>query len=75
MEIYKNLGGDSSVVGYELADNNIKIKFCDGAVYLYDGVNTGRMNVEEMKKLAVKGQGLNGFINRYIRNNYAAKLA
>jgi hypothetical protein len=75
MEIYKNLGGDSSVVGYVLGNEDITVKFSDGSMYLYDNVNTGRMNVEEMKKLAREGQGLHGFIKRYIRNNYAAKLA
>ena len=75
MEIYRNLAGDSSVVGYELGESTIKVKFTDGSVYLYDNANTGRMNVEEMKRLAREGQGLHGFIKRYVRNDYAEKLA
>lgn len=75
MEIYRNLAGDSSVVGYEVGEGNIKVKFSDGSMYLYDNHNTGRMNIEEMQRLAKEGQGLHGFIKRYVRNDYAEKLA
>jgi hypothetical protein len=51
------------------------VKFTDGSVYLYDNVNTGRMNVEEMQRLAKEGQGLHGFIKRYVRYDFAEKLA
>ncbi len=75
MTIYKNLGGNSNVVAYEIGQDYIKVQFGDGSIYLYTYMSTGRSNVEKMKALAVKGVGLNSFIGRYIRKKYARKLA
>lgn len=35
---------------------------------------TGMGNVEDMKKLAINGLGLNTFINQYVRKRYAVEL-
>ncbi len=69
-----NLGGDSGVVAYELGDDPITVKFGDGAVYLYTYQSAGSHNIEQMKELAVAGRGLNSFINKYVRKQYASKL-
>ena len=74
MERYKNISGDSGVVAYEMGDDSIKIKFIDGAVYLYTNVATGQQHISQMKKLAAKGLGLSAYISRHVRNRYAAKL-
>ena len=74
MERYKNLGGDSGVSHYEISDSAIKIQFKDGAMYLYNNNKPGLSYVEQMKILALRGQGLNSLISRAIRKNYAAKL-
>jgi len=74
MERYKNLSGNSGVVAYEAGPDYIKIKFRDGGVYLYNYSITGRDNVERMKELAEEGRGLATFINKYVREDYAAKL-
>jgi len=71
---YKNLGGNSGIYAFEIGDNNIKVHFNDGAIYLYTYESTGTSNIETMKKLASSGQGLNSFIVREVKNNYAAKL-
>jgi len=74
MEIYKNLSGDSGVRAYELSSDSITVEFSDGAVYRYTYQSAGRENIEQMKKLAVAGKWLNGFISREVKERYAAKL-
>ena len=74
MEQYKNLGGDSGVSSFEIGDDYIKVKFSDGAVYVYTDVSAGSYYIEKMKELAIIGEGLNSFINRYVRKKYASKI-
>ncbi len=74
MERYRNLGGDSGVVAYELGDDSIAVEFSDGSLYLYTYQSAGSHNIEEMKVLAVAGRGLNSFINNNVRKKYASKL-
>lgn len=74
MERYTNLGGDSGVAFFEIKESSILIEFKDGGTYLYDYMMPGEMHVEEMKKLARFGEGLNEYINKHVRKNYAAKL-
>ncbi len=74
MERYKNLGGDSGVATYEIGDDSIKVQFNDGSLYLYNYQSAGSNNIEEMKRLAIAGRGLNNFISRVVRNGYATKL-
>ena len=73
MERYKNLGGNSGVVGYEIGTDFIRVQFSDGSVYLYTYASAGAHNVEQMKQLARMGQGLNAFINRHVRKAYERK--
>lgn len=73
MERYRNLGGDSNVAAYELGDDFIRVRFNDGATYVYTYASAGRANVERAKRLAEGGVGLNSFINLHIRKKYAAK--
>ena len=74
MERYKNLGGDSGVVAYEIGDDSIKVGFSDESLYLYTYGSAGQHNIEKMKELAVAGRGLNSFINTNVRKKYASKL-
>ena len=75
MERYKNLSGDSGVVAFEPGADFIWIEFVDGARYLYTYARTGARNVEHMKQLARKGQGLSAFIsaNHAVRTGYERK--
>ena len=68
MERYKNLGGNSGVAEYETKEDAITVKFKDGAQYLYNYASAGKDNIEEMKRLAIIGKGLNSYINRYVKN-------
>lgn len=73
MEPYKNLNGDSGVAGFENGSDYIRVQFKDGSVYLYTYASAGSSNIEEMKRLAVAGRGLNSFINKNVRKRYAKK--
>jgi hypothetical protein len=73
MERYKNIGGNSGVIGYEIAEGAITVQFSDGAKYLYTTQSAGAGNLAEMQRLAVAGRGLNSFISRVVRKSYARK--
>lgn len=74
MKQYKNTGGNSGALSYEIMADSIKIEFQDGSIYLYTYHSAGKNNVEQMKKLAEKGQGLTTFINVNVHNKYTSKL-
>ena len=74
MKPYKNLGGDSNVTGYEIGLDFILVQFGDFSVYEYTYSSAGRNNIERMKRLAVEGKGLNGFINQNVRKKYSRKI-
>ena len=74
MEIYKNLGGNSGVTGYEIEPESITVKFYDGGIYLYTYQSAGKDNIEYMKTLAIAGRGLNSFISRIVKKMYARKI-
>jgi hypothetical protein len=74
MERYKNLGGNSDVIAYEIENESIAVQFNDSAIYLYNYRSAGEVNIEKMKTLAVAGRGLNSFIMKQARKRYAAKL-
>lgn len=74
MPRYANRGGDSGVVAYELGDDSITVEFSDGSVYLYTYASAGAANIEHMKDLAERGEGLNEFIKRHVNKGYERKL-
>jgi hypothetical protein len=74
MKTYKNLSGDSGVVAYEIGKTFIKIKFeGESGIYTYDYKRPGKEPVEQMKALAVKGEGLSTFISREVGTNFSFK--
>jgi hypothetical protein len=75
MQPYMDLNGDSGVATYEVGQDSITIQFSRGGTYLYTNSVPGAMHVAEMKRLAETGDGLNTYINKYVRKNYAAKLS
>lgn len=70
MRIYKDIDGDSGVSAYEYGNDFIKVQFSSGAVYTYSYQSAGASNIEQMKKLADAGDGLNAFINTQVRKLY-----
>lgn len=73
MEAYKNLGGNSGVVAYESGPDFIRVQFSDDSIYLYTNERPGPQYIQQMKILAQNGQGLNSYISRVVRKNYAQK--
>jgi hypothetical protein len=75
MPIYKDIDGDSGVHSYDIGDNSITVTFTKGGSYLYNGSNPGPTHVNAMIDLAQSGNGLNAYINKHVRKNFAAKLS
>lgn len=73
MEEYRDINGDSGVIGYEMGIDYIRVQFKTGAVYKYTYSSAKRENVEHMKLLAKNGDGLNAFINTRVRRNYEVR--
>lgn len=74
MQPYLNASGQSGVRGYAIGSNYIDVYFSTGALYRYTYASAGSTAIENMKRLAVAGSGLNSYINRYVKSNYAARL-
>lgn len=71
MERYRNRGDDSGVSSYEIGTDFIKVKFSKTIrTYTYSYRRAGRVHVESMKRLALSGNGLNSYINRYVKDLY-----
>ena len=71
MQKYMNIGRDSGVEGYEIGGDYIKVKFTrTSKVYTYSYDSAGMAAIEHMKDLAKRGEGLNEYINRYVRDKY-----
>lgn len=75
MPIYRNLDGDSGILSYEYGPDWISVEFERGSQrhYRYTYSITGRPHVEQMKKLADAGNGLNSYINRNVAKLYESK--
>ncbi len=73
MERYSDVDRDSGVIAYESGDDFIRVKFHDGGVYLYTYASAGTHHIERMKTLADRGDGLNEYINDYVKKSYARK--
>ncbi len=74
MTRYKSANLDTGVIAFETDDDEIKVKFRDGSVYLYTAKSAGAVAIAEMKALAKKGVGLTTYINQHVRDRYQSKL-
>ncbi|MCC6817533.1 MAG: hypothetical protein IT245_01400 [Bacteroidia bacterium] len=67
MNRYKNSGGNSGVHAYEIGQDYIVVWFnAGGKSYTYSYGKAGRQHVENMKELAINGQGLNSYIMKNV---------
>ena len=65
MESYKNLSGKSGVFAFEIGTDRIKVKFNNNPeIYVYSTRLISSNKIEQMKTLAVSGEGLGTFINQ-----------
>ncbi len=64
MNNYRDWDNDSGVTSYEIGDDYIIVQFKSGRdrYYKYTHASAGSMDIEEMKKLASAGDGLNEYI-------------
>ncbi|AZU48627.1 hypothetical protein C3B79_2871 [Aeromonas hydrophila] len=71
MQAYKDINNDSGVIGFDISDDRITVWF-NGAPqpYTYSYASAGQAHVENMKKLAISGDGLNAYINRHVKFKY-----
>jgi hypothetical protein len=74
MQRYKNHGGKSGVVAYDIGANSITVQFHGGDCYLYTLDSAGAANIAQMQRLARAGRGLCTFISQVIGNQYERKL-
>jgi len=78
MEIYKDIDNDSGVASFEIDDDSITVKFKEAnklghTTYKYSNRKAETNNIEQMKKLAILGDGLNAFINKNVRKEYDSR--
>lgn len=55
---YRNLRGNSPVIGYEIEPTRINVMFQGGRTYSYSYASAGSYNVEQMKRLTREGGGV-----------------
>jgi phosphotransferase system IIB component len=70
MEKYLNRSGRSNVKSFEIETTKITVIFNDNSKYTYSYNKAGRIAVEEMKRLAKMGSGLNSYIMKNVRKDY-----
>ncbi len=75
MTPYLNLSGESNVISFEITTDSIHVVFRSGTHrnYLYDNTKPGKATVDHMKNLARDGRGLNSYISRVVKSNFAKK--
>ncbi len=71
---YKNLNGNSNVIAYDIGDSSITVRFADLSAYLYDYTRAGKAHVDQMKRLALAGRGLNSYIKTRVDRLYTRKI-
>ena len=64
MKQYTDSDNNSNISAYDYGDDFIVVEFKDGSEYKYTYASSGSDNIEEMKKLAEHGDGLNSFISK-----------
>ena len=70
---YLDRTGASGITAYEIGRDYIRVEFENEHVYRYTYRSAGHPNVERMKDLAIRGEGLSRFISSDARMKYEAK--
>jgi hypothetical protein len=74
MQYYANQRGNSAVRAFEIGEDFVLVQFNTGAKYLYSYKSAGKVNIETMKVYAMRGYGLNGFINSHVKFRYERRV-
>jgi hypothetical protein len=68
---YSDTDKDSGVHSFEIADTSITVWFKGtDRSYTYSYHTAGQHHIEQMKRLAQRGDGLNEYINDHVRKSY-----
>lgn len=71
MQKYADINNDSGVDNFEISDNSITVCFKGTSTpYIYSYNSAGMHHIENMKKLAISGDGLNAYINHNVKFKY-----
>ncbi|WP_435547838.1 hypothetical protein [Desulfobacterium sp. N47] len=71
MQKYADINNDSGVDSFEINDSSITVWFKGTSrSYTYSYGRAGQHHVENMKKLALSGDGLNAYINYNVKFDY-----
>ena len=73
MNRYSDIDRGSGVNAHEYGRDFIRVQFTTGATYRYAYASAGQRNIETMKQLADRGDGLNAFINDHAKKGYARR--
>jgi len=73
--LYKSRNPNAGVYSFEFLPDAIILEFTDRQYrYLYNTERPGLEHVNEMKRLALAGEGLTTYVNQHVRDDYAAKF-
>jgi hypothetical protein len=70
---YANIGGNSGVASYDYGPDWMVVNFTTGSRYIYTLKSTTPESMGYLKKYAQEGKGLNSYIMRMLREDYAGK--
>lgn len=71
MQKYADIDRDSGVDSFEIYDASITVWFKgSNKPYTYSYQKAGKHHVENMKRLALSGDGLNEYINDHVKKLY-----
>ena len=72
---YQSVNPEAGVRNFEILPDAIILEFEDLKFrYLYNAQRPGLVHVNEMKRLALAGDGLTTYVNKYVGSDFAAKL-
>ncbi len=74
MKQYGDKNKVSGVLSYDYGDDYIVVTFKRGGTYKYTYESAGASHIDSMKVLADNGDGLNTYINKYVRRSYSEKI-
>lgn len=70
MQPYGDIDRDSGVRRFQIGSDYLEVEFKDGKSYRYTYATAGSFHIERMKELALRGEGLNAYINDHVRKRY-----
>lgn len=71
MKNYADKTKSSGVESYEIFSEGIKVKFkLSREIYEYTYSSAGKIHVENMKNLALKGKGLSAYISKFTSDKF-----